>query len=50
MKMDRAYINYDEGLACCCWEAPCKDDLKQLFIKARTPFEKMIQVEEMLST
>jgi len=47
MKMDRAYINYDEGMTCCCWDTPSIADLKQLFIQAEVPFKSMIIVEEM---
>ncbi|MBN2587861.1 MAG: DUF4242 domain-containing protein [Candidatus Fermentibacteraceae bacterium] len=49
MKMDRAYINYDEGLACCCWNAPSEEDLRQLFMKAGAPFDRILEVEEMTS-
>jgi len=47
MTMDRAYLNYDEGLACCCWNATSIEDLKGLFNSAGAPFDTMIPVEEM---
>ncbi|MBD3369024.1 hypothetical protein GF402_01520 [Candidatus Fermentibacteria bacterium] len=50
MTMDRAYLNTDEGLACCLWNASTKDDLKQLFDSAGAPYDRMVAVEEMHGT
>ena len=50
MTMDRAYMNPDEGFACCCWDAPSRDALEGLFRKAGTPFEKMLPVSEHVSS
>lgn len=44
--MDRAFVNYEEGFACCCWEAPADSDLRQLFMKAGAPFDRILEVEE----
>jgi len=44
--MDRAYVNMDEGMALCCWSAPSKEALEELFTKAGTAFETMTEVEE----
>ena len=46
MTMDRAYTNPDEGYVCCCWNAPSRDALEELFRKAEAPFESMHQVSE----
>jgi hypothetical protein len=46
MKFERSYINWDEGVGLCCWEAPDKERLAELFRKVGTPFERMIEVEE----
>lgn len=42
----KAYVNYEEGFACCCWDAPSKSDLRQLFMKSGAPFDRIIEVEE----
>ena len=47
MKMETAFVNYDEGFACCCWEADSENDLKQLFLNAGAPIERIIPVEIM---
>jgi len=44
--MDRAYVNMDEGMAVCCWDAPSKEALQELFSKAGADFETMTEVEE----
>ncbi len=46
MTMVRAYTNEDEGLVCCFWEAPSRDDLAGLFDGAGVPFDSMIEVQE----
>ncbi len=46
MTMDRSYINPQEGFACCCWEAPSRESLAELFSKAGALFDSMIQVTE----
>mgnify|MGYP006284426555 CR=1 FL=1 len=47
MKMERAFVNWEEGFAVCCWSAPSEVDLAGLFEKAGVPFERIIQVQEM---
>jgi hypothetical protein len=47
MKMENAFVNYDEGFACCCWTAPTLNELRQLFVRAGAPFDRIVQVEEM---
>jgi len=49
MTMDRAYSNPGEGFVCCCWNAPSKDALEDLFKKAGAPFESMLEVSEFAS-
>ncbi len=46
MSMERAYVNAEEGFACCCWTAPSREELAGLFRCAGTPFESMTPVEE----
>lgn len=46
MTMERSYINEEKGFACCCWEAPSTDKLKDLFNSAGTAFSEMIPVHE----
>ena len=46
MKFERSFINWDEGVGVCCWNAPSKEELESLFKKAEAPFEKMVPVEE----
>jgi hypothetical protein len=47
MTMDRAYLNSDEGYACCCWNAPSREALGALFEQAGAAVERILQVEEM---
>jgi hypothetical protein len=47
MTMERAFVNREEGFACCCWSADSREALESLFRTAGTSFEKMIEVEEM---
>ncbi len=47
MSMDKAYLNVDEGFACCCWTAPSVQALTELFDRAGAPHERIIPVEEM---
>jgi hypothetical protein len=44
--MDRAYVNMDEGMAVCCWDAPSKEALQELFSKTGSAFETITEVEE----
>ncbi|MCK5133337.1 MAG: hypothetical protein KAR40_14445 [Candidatus Sabulitectum sp.] len=46
MTMDRSYINPQEGFACCCWDAPSRESLVELFNKAGALFDSMIPVTE----
>jgi len=46
MVFERSYMNWEEGLGVCCWEAPAREDLAALFRKAGTPFERIVAVEE----
>jgi hypothetical protein len=47
MSMEKAYLNYDEGFACCCWSAPSADELSALFDRVGAPHERIIPVEVM---
>ena len=42
MTFERSFMNWDEGVGVCCWDAPSKEALAELFEKSGTPFEKMI--------
>jgi len=46
MTFERSFVNWQEGVGLCCWEAPSKKKLQDLFDKAHTPYEKITQVEE----
>jgi len=46
MTLDRAYLNTDEGLAVCCWNAPSKEAIEELFNNSGVKFEKITAVEE----
>jgi len=46
MNMERAFLNYREGRAVCCWNAPSRKALEELFGKANAKFESMLEVEE----
>jgi hypothetical protein len=46
MSFERSFMNWEEGLGICCWDAPSRDELEALFRKAGVPFEKMLTVEE----
>jgi len=46
MTMERAFLNYEEGFACCCWSAPSAGALAALFARAEAPHERIITVEE----
>ena len=48
MTMDRAYVNAGEGFACCCWNAPSRRALEELFDSAEVAYEKIREVEEYL--
>lgn len=39
-------MNWEEGVGVCCWKAPSKEKLEELFAQANTPFEKIVAVEE----
>jgi hypothetical protein len=43
---ERSFMNWEEGFGACCWTAPSREKLEEMFNKAGTPFEKMIPVEE----
>ena len=45
--MDRAYVNKSEGKAVCCWNAPTRKDIEDLFEKANARYDSITQVEEM---
>ena len=49
MTFERSYMNWEEGVGLCCWEAPDKEKLADLFRQAGTPYDKMIEVEEYLA-
>ncbi|MEW6744953.1 MAG: nickel-binding protein [Planctomycetota bacterium] len=46
MVFERSYVNWDEGMGVCCWNAPSKEKLTELFKKAGTPFSTIVPVEE----
>lgn len=46
MTFERSFINWSEKFTLCCWSAPSIDALADVFNKAGTPFDKMIEVEE----
>ena len=46
MVFERSYMNWSEGLGICCWSAPSKSELAELFNGAGTPYESMLEVEE----
>jgi len=39
-------VNFEEGVGVCCWKAPSKEKLAELFTQANTPFEGIVAVEE----
>lgn len=43
--MDRAYLNAEEGLAVCCWDAPGKDKIEDLFQKAGVSPVQIVEVD-----
>jgi len=47
MSFERSYMNWQEGVGVCCWDAPSKEELEALFRKASVSFEKMVPVEEL---
>jgi len=46
MTFERSYLNVEEGIGICCWNASSKDGLEAMFRKAGTPVEQIIPVEE----
>ncbi len=46
MTYERSFVNWNEGMCICCWDAPSEVKLAELFRKAGTPFEKIVPVEE----
>jgi hypothetical protein len=44
LKMDRAYIDEQEGKAICCWNAPDKASIESLFEKAQVKPESIKEV------
>lgn len=46
MTFERSFMNWEEGVGICCWEAPSKEKLVALFDGAGAPYEKIIPVQE----
>lgn len=46
MTFERSFMNWNEGFGCCCWTAPSKEKLEELFKNSGTPFERIVEVEE----
>ena len=46
MGFERSFINWKEGVGVCCWNAPSKKEIEELFKKTGTPYEKIVPVEE----
>jgi hypothetical protein len=44
LKMDRAYIDEDRGQAICCWNAPDRKSVEDLFTKAQVEPESIKEV------
>jgi len=44
LKMDRAYIDEDNGQAICCWSAPDRKSVEDLFTKAKVEPESIKEV------
>jgi hypothetical protein len=44
LKMDRAYIEKESGKAMCCWSAPDRATIEELFKKARVTTESITEV------
>ncbi|MFH1862400.1 MAG: nickel-binding protein [bacterium] len=46
LKMDRAYLDAESGRVTCCWNAPDRQQVVDLFKRAGVVFETITQVEE----
>ena len=46
MQFERSFLNWREGIGICCWQAPSKEELSQLFDEAGTPYDSIVEVEE----
>jgi hypothetical protein len=44
--MERAFLNYKEGRAVCCWSAPSRKHIEELFKTAGAKYESISEVEE----
>jgi hypothetical protein len=44
LKMDRAYIDKESGQAMCCWSAPDRTAIEELFKKAQVTPEMIKEV------
>lgn len=44
LKMDRAYIDENSGQAICCWDAPDRKSVEDLFAKAQVEPESIKEV------
>ncbi len=45
MVFERSYLNWEEGVGICCWDAPSKEALAALFDEVGTPYVSMVEVE-----
>ncbi len=46
LTMDKAYIDKTKGQAICCWEAPDRKSIEELFTKAHIHPESIREVTE----
>ncbi len=46
--MERAYIDAESGKTICCWDAPNREEMVDLFKRAGVTFEAMAPVAEVL--
>ena len=46
MVMNRAYVDANEGQAICCWDAPDKNSIEDLFSKVGVQTESIREVVE----
>lgn len=44
LKMDRSYIDIQNSQAICCWIAPSRKAVEDLFKKAKIPTELILEV------
>jgi hypothetical protein len=47
LKMQRAYVDKETGRVSCCWQAKNREQVADLFKRAKVVFESILAVEEM---